>query len=140
MGYTYNTINILHSPYNWSEPALLILYDLRTQHLNLKSQDLGLAFTNFSSSRWFLWKKCHSASTTSTLVNLTPVVLYIFQISNYRTQSNTWLWDDDLEELNKISRRFDHLTGLKVANPFIKFDQPKMNHSELVTSEAWQVS
>ena len=65
-----------------------------------------------------------------------------WQLNNDRTQSNTWLFDEEHEFLHKISQRLDGVTKLKVANPFIQFNDEfefsPMTHI-IETSEPWQV-
>jgi len=79
-------------------------------------------------------------------------VIYIFfffknvlQYNNDRTQSSTWLWDDNYPALQKIAKRFDHVTRLQISNPEITFEsdeenQTPISHREIETSEAWQVN
>ena len=67
-------------------------------------------------------------------------MISLFSYNNVRTQSNTWLSDEKYEELHKLSRRFDYIIGLRIANPLIQFDQPMIENLETDTSEAWQVS
>lgn len=47
-------------------------------------------------------------------------MLSAHQFNSDRTQSNTWLWDEDTPALYKIAKRFDRLTGLQISDPDVK--------------------
>ena len=73
-------------------------------------------------------------------LSLCKYLFLFFQYNNDRTQSNTWLWDESNEWLHKIAKRMDHVTQLKIANPYNTFDDSLKTLSfEIETSEAWQV-
>ena len=61
------------------------------------------------------------------------------QYNNDRTQSNTWLWDDDLPSMYNIAKRFDWMTRLQISNPAIRQRASDGIYLETETSEAWQV-
>ena len=62
-----------------------------------------------------------------------------YQHNNDRTQSNTWLWDDDFPSMYNIAKRFDRMTRLQISNPAIQYRASNGIYQEAETSEAWQV-
>ena len=54
----------------------------------------------------------------------------IFKFAPQRTQSNTWVWEYQHDKLRKLSKRTEHMTGLKVEN----------QEEVMVTSEPYQVN
>ena len=53
----------------------------------------------------------------------------LFKFTPERTQSNIWLWAHQHEKLRKLSKRMEHIIGLKVEN----------QEEIMVTSEPYQV-
>ena len=53
-------------------------------------------------------------------------------ISNERTQSSGWLWDQDHELLYKLSKKVSLMTGLETF-------RPRIGETQLIEAEPWQL-